>query len=56
MSPYSGHYFRYLKHKDEIPDTCFKMFAYNNLTDLSELEIEEGWIVKDQGGLMIWLK
>ena len=28
--------------------TC-QMFAYHYLTELSELEVEEGWIVKDSG-------
>ncbi len=54
MAPYTGPYYKYIKHKDEIPDTCFDMFAYHHLTDLSEMEVEEGWIMKDQGGF-IWV-
>ena len=51
-----GYYFRYLKHKDEIPDTCMKMFAYHNLTQLSELEVEEGWGIKDMGDFVCRIK
>lgn len=36
---YTEEYYRYLKHKDEIPDSFSAMFQYQYLTDLTELQV-----------------
>ena len=56
MAPYSGPYFRYLKHKDEIPNTCLEMFSYGGLTKLTEMEAEEGWVIADKGEFVVKVK
>jgi hypothetical protein len=40
-APFTGEYFRYVKHKDEIPDTCLQMFEYAYLTQLTETEVRK---------------
>ena len=56
MAPYSGEYFRYLKHKAEIPNTCLEMFSYGGLTKLTEVEAEEGWMIADKGEFVVKVK
>ncbi len=55
-SAYTGEFYRLIKHKDEIPDTCYKMFSYAYLTQLSEVEIEEGYKIQDRGDFVIKIK
>jgi hypothetical protein len=54
--PFTGEYFRFIKHKDEIPDTCIQMFEYAYLTQLSEVEIEEGWKTEDRRDFVVQIK
>lgn len=49
-------YFRFIKHRDEIPDTCLKMFSYAYLTQMSEMEVEEGWKIEDRGDFVVKVK
>lgn len=49
-------YFRFVKHRDEIPDTCLKMFSYAYLTQMSEMEVEEGWKLEDRGDFVVKIK
>lgn len=56
MAPYSGDYFRYLKHKAEIPNTWFQMFSYHGLTQLSEIESEEGWMIAEKRDFVVKVK
>lgn len=49
-------YFRYVKHRDEIPDTCLKMFSYAYLTKMTEIEVEEGWKIEDRGDFVVKIK
>lgn len=55
-APYTGDYFRYVKHKDEIPHTFYDMCTYNSLTNIDEREVEEGWELADQGDYVIKVK
>lgn len=54
--PFTGEYFRFIKHKDEIPDTCIQMFEYAYLTQLTEVEIEEGWKTEDRRDYVVQIK
>lgn len=56
VAPFTGDYFRYVKNKDEIPDTCFKMFQYHYLTSLTEIEVEEGWEIREEGDFVLKVK
>jgi hypothetical protein len=53
---FTNEYFRLIKHRDEIPDTCFKMFSYAYLTQLSEVDIEEGYKMQDRGDFVVKVK
>ena len=53
---FTGEYFRFIKHKDEIPDTCIQMFEYAYLTQLTEVEIEEGWKIEDRRDFVVQIK
>jgi hypothetical protein len=55
-SAYTGEFFRMIKHRDEIPDTCFKMFAYAYLTQLTEQELEEGYKMVERGDFTVKVK
>jgi hypothetical protein len=55
-APFTGEYYRFVKHKDEIPDTCVQMFEYAYLTQLNETEIEEGWRMEDRGDFVVQVK
>ena len=55
-APFTGEYFRFVKHKDEIPDTCVQMFEYAYLTQLNETEMEEGWRMEDRGDFVVQIK
>lgn len=56
VAPYCGEYMRFIKHKDEIPDTCMQMFSYAYLTNMDEAELEDGWEVRHQGDFVIKVK
>eukprot|EP01039_Chlorochromonas_danica_P003057 gene3057-3337_t len=49
-------YFRFIKHRDEIPDSCYKMFTYAYLTQMTELEVEEGWKIEDRQDFVVKVK
>jgi hypothetical protein len=55
-SPFTGEYYRFVKHKDEIPDTCVQMFEYAYLTQLNETEMEEGWRMEDRSDFVVQVK
>lgn len=55
-SPFTGEFFRLVKHKDEIPDTCVQMFSYAYLTQLTEVELEEGYKMLDRGDFVVKVK
>lgn len=56
VSPYTGNYFKYLRDKREIPNSCLKMCAYGRDIELSSTEIEEGWEIADRGDYIIKVK
>ncbi|RYY88736.1 hypothetical protein EON63_01915, partial [archaeon] len=49
-------YYRYVKHRDEIPDTCYRMFSYAYLTKMTEIDVEEGWKLEDRGDFVVKVK
>lgn len=56
VAPFTGEYMRFVKHKDEIPDTCLDMCSYAYLTKMDEAELEDGWEVRNSGDYVIKLK
>jgi hypothetical protein len=56
IAPFTGDYLRFIKHKDEIPDTCMQMCSYAYLTNIGEAELEEGWEMRHQGDFVIKVK
>jgi len=56
VAGFTKDYFMFVKHRDEIPDTCIAMFSYYYLTKLDASEIEDGWIVRNEGDFVIKLK
>lgn len=53
---YTRDYFRYVKHRDEIPNSCYEMFAYAHLTKLSDLDKEQGWQLEERGDFIVRTK
>lgn len=47
-APFTGEYQLYLRDKDEIPTDCCSCCDYDSVTKLTELEVEEGWLVEDE--------
>ena len=56
VAPFTGEYVRFIKHKDEIPDTCMQMCSYAYLTNIEEAELEDGWEIRHQGDFVIKVK
>jgi hypothetical protein len=56
VAPFTGEYLRFIKHKDEIPDTCMQMCSYAYLTNMEEAELEDGWEIRHQGDFVIKVK
>lgn len=56
VAPFTGEYMRFVKHKDEIPDTCVDMCSYAYLTNIEEAEQEEGWEMRNSGDYVIKVK
>jgi hypothetical protein len=55
-SPFTDDYYRLIKHKDYIPETCYEMLIYNKLDKLSELEIEEGFKISEKDDFVVHIK
>jgi hypothetical protein len=55
-SPFTDEYYRLIKHKDYIPETCYEMLIYNKLDKLSELEIEEGFKLSEKDDFVVHIK
>lgn len=53
---YTREYFRYVKHRDEIPDSCYDMFAYAYLTKLTDLDRDQGWQLEERGEFVVRTK
>jgi len=55
-APFCGTFKQYLKHKDEIPDTCLSMFQYAALTEINEADIEDGWETRNEKDYVMKVK
>lgn len=56
VAGFTKDYFMFVKHRDEIPDTCIAMFSYYYLTKLDAMEVEDGWVIRNDGDFVIKVK
>lgn len=55
-APYTEDFYRLIKHKDYIPDTCWEMITYGKGDKLNELEVEEGFKVSTKDDFTVHIK
>lgn len=50
---YSRLYYKYVKNKNEIPNTCYQMITYDIEPDLNEEEKDQGWMLEEDKGYVM---